>query len=74
MQKVGTYLLMAGIIVAIGYAMYSFFTVAFQTVPLPLKAAITAAVIGFLFILTSLIRERVKTSKVEKEKFKGVDK
>ena len=63
----------AGATVAIGYAIYCFFAFAFQSVPLALKIAIVAAGLGLLFILASLIRERLKISKEEREKFKGVD-
>jgi len=74
MQKVGIYLLLAGIVVSIGYAIYRFFAFGFQSISMPLKVAIVAIVIGTFFVLASLIKERIKTSKEEREKFKGVDK
>jgi multisubunit Na+/H+ antiporter MnhC subunit len=74
MQKLGIYLLLAGIIVAVGYGIYCFFAFAFQSMPIALKIAIVAVGVGLLFILASLIKERVKASKEEEEKFKGVEK
>lgn len=73
MQRIGVFLMCAGLIVAAGYGAYRFFAFDFQSVHLALKIAIFAAGSGLLLILISLIRERMKTSREDRERFKGVD-
>ena len=74
MQRLGVFLLLAGVILAIGYSIYYFFAYAVQSMPWALKVAISGGTVGLLLILVSLIRERIKVSKEESERFKGVDK
>jgi membrane protein implicated in regulation of membrane protease activity len=73
MQKIGLFLLAAGAAVIVGYWIYGFIEWVAPLLPWPLKAAIVAFLLGGIVIVASLIRERVKKSKEEERKFKGVD-
>jgi hypothetical protein len=57
-----------------GWGLYWFFRLAFLSLPLPVKIAIAAIAVGLIILLASLGWERFRTSKEEKEKFKGVEK
>ncbi len=73
MQRIGLFLLLGGAAVVAGYMIYGFVEWIAPLMPWPLRTAIAAAGVGGILILGSLIRERVKGSKKEREKFKGVD-
>ena len=73
MQKIGIFLLAAGAAVVVGYLIYAFIEFMAPLLPWPFKAAIVAFLLGGIVILASLIRERVKKSKEEGDRFKGVD-
>jgi len=74
MRKIGGILLAIGLATLIGWGLYWFFRLAFLSLPLPVKIAIAAIVIGLIILLTSLGWERYRVSKEEKEKFKEVEK
>ncbi len=71
MRALGAFLLVCGSLVAIGYLLYLFFSEVAESIPLPLKIAIAAAVIGLRLLLMSIGRERYKASK--EEEFKEVE-
>ena len=71
MRVLGAFLVVCGSLVAIGYLLYLFFSEVAESIPLPLKIAIAAAVIGLLLLLMSIGRERYKASK--EEEFKEVE-
>ncbi len=74
MRKIGGILLAAGLGILIGWGLYWFFRLAFLELPLPLKIAIAAIVVGLIILLASLVWERHRASSEEKEKFKEVEK
>ncbi|NWF77548.1 MAG: hypothetical protein HXY36_02980 [Chloroflexi bacterium] len=74
MRKIGGTLLTVGLGILIGWGLYWFFRLAFLTLPLPVKIAIAAIAVGLIILLASLVWERHRASKEEKEKFKGVEK
>ncbi len=74
MRKIGGVLLAAGLGILIGWGLYWFFRLAFLELPLPVKIAIAAVVVGLILLLSSLGRERYRASKEEKDKFKEVEK
>jgi hypothetical protein len=74
LRKIGGILLAIGLGILIGWGLYWFFRLAFLSLPLPVKIAIAAIVVGLIILLVSLGWERYRTSKEEKEKFKEVEK
>ena len=74
MRKLGGALLGIGLGILVGWGFYWLFDLAFPELPLIVKIGITAVVIGLTILLMSLVRERIKTSKEERKKFKGVEK
>ena len=73
MRRIGGVLLGVGLGVLLGWGLYWFFRLAFLGLPLPLKIAIAAIVVGLLLLLASLGRERYRTSRQAKETFREVD-
>jgi len=74
LRKIGSVLLIAGLGILIGWGLYWFFGLAFPWLPLPVKIAISAIAIGIILLLASLGRERYRTSKEERDRFKEVEK
>ena len=74
MRKIGGILLAIGLSILIGWGLYWFFNLAFRSLPLPVKIAIAALAVGLIILLVSLVWERHRASKEEKEKFKEVEK
>ena len=74
MKKIGGILLAVGLGILIGWGLYWFFSLAFLSLPLPVKIAIAAIVVGLVILLASLGWERYRALKEEKEKFKEVEK
>ncbi len=74
MRRIGGILLAVGLGILVGWGLYWFFRLAFLSLPLPVKIAIAAIVMGLIILLVSLGWERHKTSREEKEKFKEVEK
>ena len=73
MQKIGLLLLVASVAVIVGYFVYYLVEHVVGHLAWPLRIAIAAAPVGGILILVSLIREKVKKSKEEGDRFKGVD-
>ncbi|MCL0069861.1 hypothetical protein M1O56_00265 [Dehalococcoidia bacterium] len=73
MLKIGLFLLAAGAAVVVGYFVYAFIEFLAPFLPWPFKAAIVAFLLGGIVIVASLIRERVKKSKEEGDRFKEVE-
>lgn len=73
MRKLGVIMLGVGGGIAAGYFIYYLVTVVVQFMPLSLRIAIAAATLGVIIVLVSLVRERVKSAREDKQKFKGVD-
>jgi hypothetical protein len=67
-------LLAVGLGILIGWGLYWFFRLAFLWLPLPVKIAIAAIAVGLVILLASLIWERHRVSREEKERFKEVEK
>ena len=65
MRVLGAFLLIGGIIVAVVYLLYWFFSTGAESMPAALKVATVAAAIGVLLLILSLIRERLQPSKEE---------
>jgi Zn-dependent protease with chaperone function len=74
LRKLGGFFLIVGLGILIGWGLYWFFGLAFLELPLALKIAIAAIVVGLILLLASLARERYRASKEEKDKFKEVEK
>jgi uncharacterized membrane protein YedE/YeeE len=74
LRKIGGILLGMGSAILIGWVLYWFFRLAFLWLPLPVKIAIAAIVVGLVILLASLIRERHRESGEEKKKFEEVEK
>jgi len=74
MRKVGGILLGIGLGTLVGWGLYWFFRLAFPSLPLPVKIATAAIVVGLIILLASLGWERHRASKEEKGKFKEVEK
>jgi hypothetical protein len=74
LRKIGGILLAVGLGILIGWGLYWFFRLAFLWLPLPVKIAVAAIMIGLIILLASLGWERYRASKEEKEKFKEVEK
>jgi len=73
MRKIGGALLGIGLGILIGWGFYWLFDLVFPELPIAVKIGITAVVIGLTLLLVSLVRERIKTSKEDRKKFKGVE-
>jgi len=74
MRKIGGVILGIGLGILIGWGLYLLFGRAFPSWSLPVKIASVAISIGLIIVLASLVRERIKTSKEERKKFRGVEK
>jgi len=74
MRKIGGVILGVGLGILIGWGLYGLFALAFPELPRAVKIGSAAAVIGLIILLASLVRERIKTSKEERKKFRGVEK
>jgi uncharacterized membrane protein len=74
LRKIGGILLAVGLGILIGWGLYWFCRLAFLWLPLPVKIAIAAIVVGLVILLASLARERHRESGEEKKKFKEVEK
>lgn len=72
MRVLGAFLMICGGGIAVGYLFYWFFSEVADSIPMPLRIAIAAVVIGLLLLLISIGWERYKASK--EEKFEGVEK
>jgi tetrahydromethanopterin S-methyltransferase subunit E len=73
MRKIGGALLGIGLGILIGWGFYWLFDLAFPELHTAVKIGITSVVIGLALLLISLVRERIKTSKEDRKKFKGVE-
>ncbi|MCD6599547.1 MAG: hypothetical protein J7L19_03140 [Dehalococcoidia bacterium] len=73
MRKIGGTILGIGLGLLACWGLYNFFGYVLPSLPLPVKIAIVAIVIGLIILLTSLVRERKRASKEEKDKFKEVE-
>jgi len=73
-RRIGGILLALGLGILLGWGVYWFFRLAFLMLPLPVKIAIAAIVVGLIILLVSLGCERYRASREEKEKFKEVEK
>jgi len=73
MRKIGGALLGIGLGILIGWGFYWLFDLAFPELHTAVKIGISAVVIGLTLLLASLLRERIKTSKEDRNKFKGVE-
>jgi len=73
MRKIGGTLLGIGLGILVGWGFYWLFDLAFPELPTAVKIGITSVVIGLTLLLISLLRERIKTSKEDRKKFKGVE-
>lgn len=73
-RKIGGILLGIGLTILVGWGLYWFFRLAFLELPLLVKIAIAAIIVGLIILLASLGRERYRASREEKEKFKEVEK
>jgi len=67
MRKTGAVLLIGGAGVAVVYLLYWFFSAVADYIPIALKVAIAAAAIGLLLLFLSIIRERQRSSKEERQ-------
>jgi ABC-type antimicrobial peptide transport system permease subunit len=74
MRKLGGTLLAVGCGILLGWGLYWFFRLAFPSLPLPVKIATAAIVVGLIILLASVGWERHRASKEEKGKFKEVEK
>lgn len=74
MRKIGGALLGIGLGILVGWGFYWFFDLVFPELHTAVKIGITSVVIGLAILLASLVRERIKTSKEERNRFKGVEK
>jgi len=73
MRKIGGTLLGIGLGILVGWGFYWLFDLAFPELPTAVKIGITSVFIGLTLLLISLVRERIKTSKEDRNKFKGVE-
>lgn len=71
MRILGAVLLVLGAGVAVAYLLYWFFSAVADFIPIPLRIAIAAAVVGLILLVLSIVRERYKSSE-EEEKIKEV--
>ncbi len=74
MRKIGGILLAGGAGILVGWGLYLFFRSSFPELPVPLKIASAAMIVGIIILLASLGYERCRASKEEKDKFKEVEK
>ena len=74
MRKIGGTLLGIGLAILIGWGFYWLLRLAFPELPTAVKIGAAAVIIGLIILLASLVRERIKTSKEDRKKFKGVEK
>ena len=65
LQKTGMFLIIAGIIIGVGYGVYQFFA-SFASIPLLLRIAIAVFIAGLIVSLIALGFDRYKESKKEK--------
>jgi hypothetical protein len=73
LRRIGGILLAAGLVILIGWGLWSFRLV-FSELPLPLKVAVLAMAAGLIILLVSLVNERRRSSREEKDEFKEVEK
>jgi membrane protein implicated in regulation of membrane protease activity len=74
MRKIGGILLAIGLGILVGCGLYLVFGLLFPWLPLPVKIAFATIAVGLILLLASLVRERYRASKEEKDKFKEVEK
>jgi undecaprenyl pyrophosphate phosphatase UppP len=65
MQRIAFGLIGIGVLVIIGYLVRGFFTSPF--IPLAFKVAAVAIVLGFVLLISSVIRERYQSAKKEED-------
>ena len=70
MRKLGFILMIAGLVVVLGYSIYYFVIV--SDIPLAIRVAVPAMLLGLILLLVSVVRERLEASK--KETFKEIEK
>jgi len=73
LRKIGGIVLGIGLGILTGWGLYALFALAFPELPLAVRIGSAATLIGLIILLVSLGRERYRTSKEEKEKFKEVE-
>jgi hypothetical protein len=62
-RNASLFMIVGGYLLLLGYAGFEFFSNGRDG--LPVKAAVAAIALGFLILLTQLIRERVKTHRID---------
>jgi membrane protein implicated in regulation of membrane protease activity len=67
MRKMGAVLLIGGACIAAVYLLYWFFSAVADSIPVALKVAIAAAAIGVVLLFLSIIRERQRSTKEERQ-------
>jgi len=74
MRKIGGLLLLTGACILVVWGIVQWFRELFPTVPGYISFAVIIAFLGLCLLITSLIRERIRDSKEDRNKFKGVEK
>ncbi len=74
MRKIGGVLLFTGTFILIVWGIVQWFRELFPSVPGYVSFAVVITFLGLCLLIASLIRERLKDTKEDKKKFKGVDK
>ena len=71
--RLGGLMVLAGALVVLGYGVYYFSKVFFGShdIPLPVRVAVPAVVVGFLLVMVAVLLERLRSGK--REKFEEVE-
>ena len=73
MRRIGGLLLLTGICILSVWGIVQWFRELFPSVPGYVGFAVVIAFLGLCLLIASLIRERLKDTKEDKNKFKGVE-
>jgi len=74
MRKLGGLLLLTGACILIVWGIVQWFQELFPLMPGYISFAVVITFLGLCLLIASLIKERIKDTKEDRKKFKGVDK
>ena len=74
MRRIGGFLLLTGVCILSVWGIVQWFRELFPSVPSYVGFAVVITFLGLCLLIASLIKERLKDTKEDKNKFKGVEK
>jgi putative Mn2+ efflux pump MntP len=74
MRKIGGVLLLTGTFILTVWGIVQWFRELFPSVPNYVSFAVVITFLGLCLLIASLIKERIKDTKEDKNKFRGIEK